>query len=228
VPTAGVAEIDELGEQFNEMAERLKATLTMLEADRDRLREFVADVSHELRTPIAALRTFVDLQREGELPAETRREFLERSSEQIRRLEWLSSNLLDLSRIDAGIFPLHIRPGDLRHAVGVDQAFLRGRQGAGMETDLGACRQSMFEERELENVLRLDQHEVTRRSDSDFADRAGIWTDVIESRGHQIVRDGYLTEAERAEAGRVHRTWVKETTQSQSMYLVSVEGTRGS
>ncbi len=59
---SGVLEIDELGQQFNVMADRLSGTLRMLEADRDRLREFVADVSHELRTPIAALRMYTELQ----------------------------------------------------------------------------------------------------------------------------------------------------------------------
>jgi len=99
------------------MADRLSESLRMLEADRDRLREFVADVSHELRTPIAALRAFTELQRDGQVDEATRREFLGRSSEQISRLEWLSTNLLDLSRIDAGIFPLDIRMGDLRDPV---------------------------------------------------------------------------------------------------------------
>ena len=89
----------------------------LLEADRDRLREFVADVSHELRTPIAALRAFTELQRDGEVDEATRREFLDRSNEQISRLEWMSTNLLDLSRIDAGIFPLDMRPGDLRDPI---------------------------------------------------------------------------------------------------------------
>jgi signal transduction histidine kinase len=111
---SGVVEIDELGAQFNVTADRLAESLRMLEADRDRLREFVADVSHELRTPIAALRTFTELQGDGEVDEATRREFLERSRQQISRLEWLSTNLLDLSRIDAGIFPLDMRPGDLR------------------------------------------------------------------------------------------------------------------
>jgi signal transduction histidine kinase len=81
------------------------------------LREFVADVSHELRTPIAALRTFTELQRDGEVSQEQRQEFLDRSTEQITRLEWMSTNLLDLSRIDAGIFPLDVRWGDLRDPV---------------------------------------------------------------------------------------------------------------
>jgi signal transduction histidine kinase len=118
VAPSGVREVDELGQQFNLMADRLSQSLRMLEADRDRLREFVADVSHELRTPIAALRAFTELQREGEMDVETRNEFLDRSSEQIRRLEWLSTNLLDLSRIDAGIFPLDMREGDLRDPIG--------------------------------------------------------------------------------------------------------------
>jgi len=114
---SGVIEVDELGHQFNVMADRLSGTLRMLEADRDRLREFVADVSHELRTPIAALRMYNELQTEGAMDEATRREFLERSTEQIGRLEWLSTNLLDLSRIDAGIFPLDMREGDLRDPV---------------------------------------------------------------------------------------------------------------
>lgn len=116
-PAFAIMEVDELGQQFNVMADRLSDSLRMLQADRDRLREFVADVSHELRTPIAALRTFTELQHDGQLEEDQRREFLERSTEQISRLEWMSNNLLDLSRIDSGIFPLDMRSGDLRDPV---------------------------------------------------------------------------------------------------------------
>ena len=63
---------------------------------------------------------------QGDIPGEWQRllrrhphlaEFLDRSTEQINRLEWMSTNLLDLSRIDAGIFPLDMRWGDLRDPV---------------------------------------------------------------------------------------------------------------
>jgi two-component system, OmpR family, phosphate regulon sensor histidine kinase PhoR len=127
---SGVLEVDELGQQFNVMADRLAGTLRMLEADRDRLREFVADVSHELRTPIAALRMYTELQQEDDTDPATRREFRERSLEQIGRLEWLSTNLLDLSRIDAGIFPLDIRDGDLRDPI---QAVVQATSEVAME-----------------------------------------------------------------------------------------------
>ena len=127
---SGVLEIDELGQQFNVMADRLSGTLRMLEADRDRLREFVADVSHELRTPIAALRMYTELQRDREVDEATRREFLDRSLDQIQRLDWLSTNLLDLSRIDAGIYPLDMRDGDLRDPV---QAVVQAMSEAAVE-----------------------------------------------------------------------------------------------
>jgi signal transduction histidine kinase len=116
-PRFGILEVDDLAHQFNVMADRLSESVRLLEADRDRLREFVADVSHELRTPIAALRTFSELQEGSDLGDEQRREFQVRSREQIARLEWMSANLLDLSRIDAGIFPMDIRDGDLRDPV---------------------------------------------------------------------------------------------------------------
>ena len=127
---SGVLEIDELGQQFNVMADRLSGTLRQVEADRDRLREFVADVSHELRTPIAALRMYTELQRDGEVDEATRREFLDRSLDQIQRLDWLSTNLLDLSRIDAGIYPLDMRDGDLRDPV---QAVVQALSEAAVE-----------------------------------------------------------------------------------------------
>jgi signal transduction histidine kinase len=117
VPPTGVVEIDQLGDQFNLMADRLSESLRLLESDRDRLREFVADVSHELRTPLAALRTYNELERDGDMDEATRLEFLERSGEQLSRLEWMSANLLDLSRIDAGIFPMDVHVGDLREPV---------------------------------------------------------------------------------------------------------------
>jgi len=60
---------------------------------------------------------YAELQSDGQVDEATRVEFLGRSAEQIGRLEWLSTNLLDLSRIDAGIFPLDMQEGDLRDPI---------------------------------------------------------------------------------------------------------------
>jgi len=129
VPTrlaaTGAVEISELSRQFNAMADRLEESVEIIRRDRDRSRDFLADVSHELRTPITALRMANELLSEsaGDDP-ETRGEFLETSRQQLERLDWLSQNLLDLSKLDSGLVLLDLRPDDLRAAVesAVEQA----------------------------------------------------------------------------------------------------------
>jgi len=100
-------EIGALARQFNTMAARLESSFAELAAERDTLRRFVADASHELRTPITALKTFGELLQgpAGAEPA-TRTEFLQESQKQLHRLEWITSALLGLSRLDAGLLDL--------------------------------------------------------------------------------------------------------------------------
>jgi signal transduction histidine kinase len=119
VPSPGNSpEMNELTAGFNAMAERVQDSIEFIRRDRDRSRDFLADVSHELRTPIAALRTFNELLTEGQVPeAATRQEFLEQSRQQIERLDWLASNLLELSKLDSGLVRLDLRPDDLRAVV---------------------------------------------------------------------------------------------------------------
>lgn len=107
-------EAGELAHQFNHMAGRLAASFALLSAERDHLRQFVADVSHELRTPLTALHTFNDVLRDGAGEEEaTRREFLDAGAQQIERMEWLTRNLLDLSRLEAGLTRIVTQRADL-------------------------------------------------------------------------------------------------------------------
>jgi signal transduction histidine kinase len=100
-------EIGQLAARFNDMASRLENSFSELAAERDTLRRFIADASHELRTPLTALKSFNDLLQgaAADDPA-ARAEFLTESQTQIERLEWITANLLDLSRLDAGLTAL--------------------------------------------------------------------------------------------------------------------------
>jgi signal transduction histidine kinase len=118
VPPSASPEVRDLSEAFNAMAERLQRSIDFIRRDRDRSRDFLADVSHELRTPIAALRTFNELlNEEASMDEATRLEFLEQSRQQIERLDWLATNLLELSKLESGLVLLDMRPDDLRAVV---------------------------------------------------------------------------------------------------------------
>jgi signal transduction histidine kinase len=127
-------EIGDLARQFNGMAESLESSFRDLRAERDSLRRFVADASHELRTPITSLATFNELLQgsAADDPA-ARQEFLRASQGQLARLQWITSNLLDLSRLDAGIAGLSLG----RHAaVDIVESAVAGSRAAAGEKNV--------------------------------------------------------------------------------------------
>jgi signal transduction histidine kinase len=87
-------EVGELALAFNQMAGDLAA------ADQQR-RELIANVSHELRTPISALQALLENAVDGVAPANP--ETLRAALAQTERLGRLVAELLDLSRLDAGV-----------------------------------------------------------------------------------------------------------------------------
>jgi signal transduction histidine kinase len=93
-PVTGSDEVGRLGASFNGMAERMETTVTTL-------RRFVADAAHEIGTPLTALRADLDIAADVATSDDERR-LLDRAQVQAQRLEDLSTNLLRLSRLEAG------------------------------------------------------------------------------------------------------------------------------
>jgi signal transduction histidine kinase len=97
-------EVGELARAFNQMAAELDTV------DREQ-RALVATVSHELRTPLAGLTAVLENLSDGVVPADG--EHLEAAVAQARRLSDLVSDLLELSRVDAGVAPLRLADVDV-------------------------------------------------------------------------------------------------------------------
>ncbi|MFJ6653217.1 MtrAB system histidine kinase MtrB [Microbacterium sp. NPDC091313] len=116
LPVRGDDELALLGRSFNAMADSIQAQIKEL-ADLSLVQQrFVSDVSHELRTPLTTIRLAADMindQRDGFDPATARAAELMHA--QVQRFETLLTDLLEISRYDAGSVQLEREPTSLAH-----------------------------------------------------------------------------------------------------------------
>ena len=108
--------------------DRMRVQLARLDLAR---RTFVANASHELKTPLFSLSGFLELITEEDLDNKTEAEFLQAMREQVDRMIKLSTDLLDLTRLDAGRVTLSEGEVDLANvAEEVVREFLQSRSSA--------------------------------------------------------------------------------------------------
>ena len=106
----GNREIRELADSYNRMASQIA------EAEESR-RSFVAAVSHELRSPLTSMRGYVQAILDGTIEGDSVKKYLGVVMDESVRLTDLVSDLLDLSRLESGSFPMEISPFDLSELV---------------------------------------------------------------------------------------------------------------
>ena len=94
-------ELNRLAQSFNDMADAVQTRI-------EREARFASDVSHELRSPITALSAAVEVldARRADLPERTQ-QALDVVVVQVRRFDQMVLDLLELSRIDAGVSDVH-------------------------------------------------------------------------------------------------------------------------
>ena len=133
--------VDRGGDELSELAtafDRMRLQLAQLD---DARRAFIANASHELRTPLFSLGGFLELLEDEDIDEATRAEFLGTMSEQVQRLSKLATDLLDLSRLDAGGIRLDIEPvavGELAQDLVNEFMPLALRDGHPLEAVAGA------------------------------------------------------------------------------------------
>ncbi|WP_075219411.1 ATP-binding protein [Acuticoccus yangtzensis] len=109
------------------------AALKALLAEKD---DFLSRVSHEMRTPVTAVRSFAELLREGELDPARAARFVDIILDESQRLSRLLDDILDLSRLEAGVAPIRVERIDAAEAIAEAAAVMDGfaeRLGASVE-----------------------------------------------------------------------------------------------
>jgi two-component system, OmpR family, sensor histidine kinase MtrB len=155
----GEDDVARLAQSYNMMAESIERQIRQLEEFGGLQRRFTSDVSHELRTPLTTVRMAADVlhaSREQFPPG------LARSTEllvdELDRFESLLGDLLEISRLDAGVEELTAEYTDVRPiAVRAAQAVAAIARTAGTEIILDLPDEETSAEidsRRIERILR--------------------------------------------------------------------------
>jgi two-component system OmpR family sensor kinase len=125
-------EIDELGLQFNTMAEKINQQIDELRRMDGMRREMVANVSHDLRTPLTTMRGYLEtlLLKNDELSEVDQKQYLETALLHSQRLGNLVEELFELARLDSSESIVYSEPFSMGELVqDVAQSFqLRAEQ----------------------------------------------------------------------------------------------------
>jgi len=114
IPETGEDVFTTLARSFNAMADSLQRQITQLATLSQLQQRFVSDVSHELRTPLTTIRLASEHlhDRKGAFDETTSRT-AELLHAQVERFDLLLSDLLEISRYDAGSVSLELEPASL-------------------------------------------------------------------------------------------------------------------
>lgn len=100
---AGEGDFNILNHQFNQMSNRLEASLEGLNNEKSFLKNIISDISHQLKTPLSSLIMLNELILEDEdMEEDIKVDFLKRMRGQLDRMEWLIINLLKMARLEVG------------------------------------------------------------------------------------------------------------------------------
>ena len=108
-------EVDALIRQVYRAGRALQAEIERLERMESYRREFLGDVSHELRTPIFAISGFAETLLDGALENDrVRRRFVEKVASNASRLQMLTRDLAQISKLETGRLALDLTAFPLR------------------------------------------------------------------------------------------------------------------
>lgn len=113
-------------EELERTTRELRAANEDLNQLLDEKDNFLSRVSHEMRTPLTAMRSFAELLSDGEVPPAQARRFVDIIRTEAERLTRLLDDILDLSRLEAGVAPLHPANVDARTLAQESAAAMEG------------------------------------------------------------------------------------------------------
>lgn len=98
--------VSKLQNKVIKLARILKNKNQAAEEEHENIKQLVSDLCHQLKTPISNLKMYSQFLRDDSLPPETRKEYVEILGMSVERLNFLSENMIKISRLESGLIQL--------------------------------------------------------------------------------------------------------------------------
>lgn len=95
----------------------LKNKNEIAKAEQENIKALISDISHQLKTPISNLKMYSEFLREEELPEEKRKEYTKIVCLSVSRLNFLTENMIKISRLEGGLIQLNMQKQSLNETV---------------------------------------------------------------------------------------------------------------
>ena len=126
----GNAAMVRIYEQLRLIGEMLELGQEKLTEEKEAMKSLVTDISHQLKTPIAGLRTCFEILSREDLNAQERAQFQEQCSRQLKGLEAMTGDLVNISRMEAGMIQIKKEPADILETLiaAVNRVYLKAEE----------------------------------------------------------------------------------------------------
>lgn len=91
----------------------LKNKNKLAEQEHEDIKELVSDISHQLKTPISNLKMYSQFLKDASLSEEKRKEYVSIICFSVDRLNFLSENMIKISRLESGLIHLNMQKQSL-------------------------------------------------------------------------------------------------------------------
>ncbi|MFS0673554.1 sensor histidine kinase [Ornithinibacillus sp. 179-J 7C1 HS] len=114
VPVKSKDEIGELAKNINSLSDTMHSYIQALQQDIEKERQlemtrknFIAGVSHELKTPLSIMRSCIDILQD-EVAVEKREYYFSAMSQEVRRMDRLIVDMLELAKFESGTYKMNM------------------------------------------------------------------------------------------------------------------------
>lgn len=196
----------DLSEHLIELAQKNFAHISNLSFEVDNINDFISEEKFDL---VIAARTL---------------QWVSNPAEVVQKMVGLLKKGGKISINDYNHLKVEWSPAPPKSMLDFYEAFLNWRYDAGFDNEIADNLSNIYKNEGLTAINIVPQHETSTRGAEEFAAAARIWSIVAETRGKQVVADGYCSEELRLQAIEEYDAWIANEAQSMTLYLLAVEG----